>query len=521
MSTLLEKVSSFYVLEDSNPKTERRISWLIPFEIVILIATALRIYQLGAENLWIDEAFSLRDVSTDFTIAKAARPLYFWILTPFYEINQEDWFLRIPAVLFGIATTALIFHIGRMIWDTKAGTIAGLLAAVSPLYINHSQEVRMYTFLTLTAVSAMYFTIRTLQTWHFRYMLATAVCLWFSVLTQPVSILLMLPINTMILYSFLQNRRPLLPWILTQLMVIIAWLPWLSYAFQLTNYYAEQKFLTQMYRPGLIDIHILWSKFIIGEYGHNHTLLHSLVRIYAFILTVSAAVFVAIDRKRIETGLIALWLLLPTIIVLVMSATSVNTWVVRYMLFISPAFLLLVGAALSKIKSKLVLVSLCAVLLIPSAVKLFQYYTEIDRPQWRLAVQYIMDRERPQDKIAVYRHSNSIVFDHYYKGRLHWDEVLPTQFLANEEDEFEEWNEQTARKLLDTISKTGSRHWLVLARIPRGSGEYIDAVLQSDYRVLEHKKFNEVSIYLFENKAKSAALQNNDLGLSRNNGSRM
>ncbi|HOP80612.1 MAG TPA: glycosyltransferase family 39 protein, partial [Armatimonadota bacterium] len=225
MSTLLEKVSSFYVLEDSNPKTERRISWLIPFEIVILIATALRIYQLGAENLWIDEAFSLRDVSTDFTIAKAARPLYFWILTPFYEINQEDWFLRIPAVLFGIATTALIFHIGRMIWDTKAGTIAGLLAAVSPLYINHSQEVRMYTFLTLTAVSAMYFTIRTLQTWHFRYMLATAVCLWFSVLTQPVSILLMLPINTMILYSFLQNRRPLLPWILTQLMVIIAWLP--------------------------------------------------------------------------------------------------------------------------------------------------------------------------------------------------------------------------------------------------------------------------------------------------------
>lgn len=128
----------------NSKKTARLQQWL-PIALVLLLAATLRFYQLGTESLWIDEIYSIRDArSLPTNLLNNTRPLYYLLLGVWMQFGSSEAWLRGLGVIFGVGSVFLIYLLGFRLSGKATGLVAALLLSLSPLAINHSQEVRMY-----------------------------------------------------------------------------------------------------------------------------------------------------------------------------------------------------------------------------------------------------------------------------------------------------------------------------------------------------------------------------------------
>ncbi len=133
--------------------------WLF---LILLAACALRVHALGAKSLWYDE---LRQIEVaqhrlaDFPpeLAKhSARPLDYVLTHYLLRAGQQEFWLRFPAALWGILSTALMFPLARRwrIADRRTALIAAALMAAAPIGVQYSQELRPYAlYLLFTLIS--------------------------------------------------------------------------------------------------------------------------------------------------------------------------------------------------------------------------------------------------------------------------------------------------------------------------------------------------------------------------------
>ncbi|PWZ67890.1 glycosyltransferase family 39 protein, partial [Staphylococcus pseudintermedius] len=88
-----------------------------------------------------DELFSIRDAK-ELRLNVNIRPLYYILLRVWMQFGTSDAWLRGLSVLFGLGSVFLTYQLGRRLAGEKTGLLAALLLALSPLFINHAQEVR-------------------------------------------------------------------------------------------------------------------------------------------------------------------------------------------------------------------------------------------------------------------------------------------------------------------------------------------------------------------------------------------
>lgn len=135
--------------------------------ILILLATALRFYRLGWQDIWGDEAFSifLSKMSLPAVIAGAADthpPFYPLLLFLWLRLVGDSAFAtRALSVLIGILIVPLIFVFAKRVSAPRARVawFAAILSTVSPLLIYYSQETRMYELVTLLSLASIYFSL--------------------------------------------------------------------------------------------------------------------------------------------------------------------------------------------------------------------------------------------------------------------------------------------------------------------------------------------------------------------------
>ena len=65
--------------------------------------------------------------------------------------------MRFMSVFFGLIAIVFIFHLVKKWFGVKAASVATLTAAVSPMLVRYSQEMRMYTLVLLIVVMATYY----------------------------------------------------------------------------------------------------------------------------------------------------------------------------------------------------------------------------------------------------------------------------------------------------------------------------------------------------------------------------
>jgi mannosyltransferase len=124
---------------------------------VLLLAACLRLWHLGTEPVWCDEAYfwvcathpgwlpTLLHTMADDVYP----PLFFLLLHFLHYFTSSIFFLRLPGALAGVASVAVLMRLLGRFASKRAALSAGLLAALSPVLIYYCQELKMYSILAL------------------------------------------------------------------------------------------------------------------------------------------------------------------------------------------------------------------------------------------------------------------------------------------------------------------------------------------------------------------------------------
>ena len=130
---------------------------------VTAAALALRLWGLGAESLWEDELaqVSLYHLPLSYLVIAATElpqpPLDCLIGAGLHRLSlaESDWWVRLPAALFGAGGVFLLGWWVKRLAGGPAGVAAALLLAVCPLHLAMSQEARPYTLFFFFALAGV------------------------------------------------------------------------------------------------------------------------------------------------------------------------------------------------------------------------------------------------------------------------------------------------------------------------------------------------------------------------------
>jgi mannosyltransferase len=122
-----------------------------------LLAALLRLTTLSQQSFWLDEGYTERLLHMSFgqmlrTVPKTESTPYLyyavaWVWTRVFGFGEYG--LRSLSALAGIAAVPVVYLAARWLAGRRAGAIAGLLVAVSPVMVWFSQEARSYSLATL------------------------------------------------------------------------------------------------------------------------------------------------------------------------------------------------------------------------------------------------------------------------------------------------------------------------------------------------------------------------------------
>ncbi len=130
---------------------------------ITAVGFILRVWEIGAKGLWLDEAFSvwlgwkpLGELLSWLVNIDQHPPLYYTLLHFWIKIagdNPDN--VRMLSAILGTLTIPVMFLLGRRLIGTTVGLLAALILALSPFHVRFAQETRMYTTLTLNASLAL------------------------------------------------------------------------------------------------------------------------------------------------------------------------------------------------------------------------------------------------------------------------------------------------------------------------------------------------------------------------------
>ncbi|MGM5488709.1 MAG: glycosyltransferase family 39 protein [Nanobdellota archaeon] len=165
-----KKTSALPVAARRKRSDRQPLPWIVALTAIGFI---FRVFALGTQSYWIDEAFSINAALAilehgipllDSGLLYSRAPLFHYPLAGLIGLfGLTEWSTRIISVLFGTAFIPLIYHFTRRIADHKVGLTAAILWTVFTLGIAWSRQARMYMMLTFLVYLALFFFVRFLQ----------------------------------------------------------------------------------------------------------------------------------------------------------------------------------------------------------------------------------------------------------------------------------------------------------------------------------------------------------------------
>ncbi len=336
---------------------------------LILLAFGLRVYHLSAQSLWYDEAVTAQVASrglvelTRWTADDIQPPLYYYLVAGWTRLaGQGEWALRFPSVFFGVLTVPLLAVLAGRLFARRRGAggvplAAALLGALSPAYVYYAQEARMYTQLVFLGSLTGYALLRAADAreqrkargWWLAFVLAAAATLY----THYFGVFLLLAYGVCALVTWL-IRSPLLDGrpgrrlvgraALAGLAVFALYLPWLPS--MLRRYGLDRSYWQGSLKLGEALRHVAISFTAGAPETAQEGAAVGLLPWFGLALGIAVlALLLSPGGRGRSTG--RTWhvlavLALPVIAVLALASRSPK-FNARYLLMVSPAYLLLLA----------------------------------------------------------------------------------------------------------------------------------------------------------------------------------
>ncbi|MEO8423560.1 MAG: glycosyltransferase family 39 protein [Actinomycetota bacterium] len=469
---------------------------VVPVLLVVALGALLRLYRIGAQPLWLDEATSLHFArqtlgelwSWSTIVDPGNPPLYYSLLHGWLVFGNGEASLRLLSALFGVLTIPLVYALGRTIRDHRLGIVAALLFAISPFQVWYSQEARGYSLLTFGATSAMLGVAYLLRHPERSGSLRAAAWAWLAyVLGTTVALLahntaVFLPIgaNVLILgWWWTHGREPrgfLRNWLLAQLAVLCLWGSWLPAFLQQVAHGESYAWIP---RPTVGSV-------VSGAYA----LYGGVTRATPY--PVEAILVLALgglglrswkhDRRWIAFVLV-LGLAAP------LGELVVSFWrpifLTQTLIWVAVPLSLTVAAGLLSLRSRVFAVAL-VVLLACAGFGLRSYYFLHDKEAWDQVAAFVDHRVQRGDAIVFNLGFLHIPFDHYHFPPATYS-VPEIELTGGQEDPFVVLEE----------TKTRSRVWLIVSHAPPSTDAVISS-LGGAGQLVGLARFTEVDVYLFE-----------------------
>lgn len=136
--------------------------FLAVWAFVMAIALTVRLATI-TQSFWWDECLTAivclepwSDLVHMVGVTSSLRqlPLYYAIAHLFSDIYHTEWFIRLPSLLFSMATLPLLYRMVSRLTDQQTAFIAVFLLAISPMDVFCAHDARPYAMLSFGALFA-------------------------------------------------------------------------------------------------------------------------------------------------------------------------------------------------------------------------------------------------------------------------------------------------------------------------------------------------------------------------------
>jgi mannosyltransferase len=451
--------------------------------VALLVGAGMRVTNLGAESLWLDEACSIEAAHKSlagivrYTTEDVHPPLYYWVLHYWIRIaGHSEWAARLFSVLFSTLTIFLVYRLAARFFGPPTGVVAAMLLAISPMQLAAAQEARMYALLTFLSAWSMTAFARLLdeprRSAFAGYVIATAFMLYTHAYGAFV-----LGAQLLFLAGFVLRRgRTAAPAgkrvLLAQSLAFLLFLPWLPILF-FQVFRVQRAFWIPAAPPAEIG-----TTFLAYAGGP----------LLAGLLIPLAAIALVFERANRWTGLLAVWLACLVALPFALSVVSVPIFLAKYAIAGSLAFTVLAARGLTLVPRpawRLVIgVAVAALAIVPVR----EHYRTRTKDDWRQATPRLEALARSGDLVLFDQPYGRVAFDYYAKrGDL-------------DEQPFLTWREGlTTRTIVEALrvaAQGSDRVWLVLSSWDPVAPLLVEE-LQATYDVAVHLRDRGIESYLF------------------------
>jgi len=410
---------------------------------VLLIATALRLWGLGAKALWLDEVMSLR-LATQPTLGRmlaevrsydAHPPLYaicqfLWMrLAPVRWDTQEirwgadpnlrvDGFARLPSVAFGVAAVAMMILVGTRLFGRVLGLVAGGLLAMSAYAVYFSQEGRPYALVLFLSLALTYVLLRLLDAGE-----RSSPWLWLayvfigaaSLYTYVLSFLVIAGHVVIFLVCGRRSVRNITALGVALVAMGLLFLPWLP------TVQARRATLARILATGAPSPLRAWDlldaprEWLFGPLRLPGT--DVALALAALGLLVGLAF--SYSGKRQTLAILAALILVPTVLYVALPMPRVHVFESKHLIFVMPPCLLLIVGALANRAWRLVTGGMLLAVAIGNVGELSVYLSgEYQKERWWALANFIREEGRAGDIILINPAYAGYALKYHYRGGL-------------------------------------------------------------------------------------------------------
>lgn len=404
---------------------------------VCLLGFALRLYELSADSLWIDEISTatrslldlrslLRELPT-FGVG-VELPLHYIVTHIFVLLfGGSEFVLRTPALVFGVLSIPLVYGVGTLLWTRREGLVAALLVSANAYHVTYSQEARHYALLVFLALLSLFLLLKALKHNRASLWAGFALCTTLSLYTHYFAFLFLAAAATFGAAVLLINclpvahqarsvavsdsshahrvlSEPLLRFVASFALIALAYLPWLPTLQSLLRSQAG----AELAGANLVSAYLSFN--FLGEVLTAYTGMGGI----AFLLWLAIAVAGLATSGWQASALALLWMGIPFAFFFVVG--SDHALHPRYVLFILPLYLLITARGVASISRTLdrrirtasdgrigllmATSGFVVLFALTSAVSLRDHYSGL-KEDWRSAARYLADNADPGSLVLV------------------------------------------------------------------------------------------------------------------------
>jgi hypothetical protein len=452
----------------------------IALGLLILAAFALRVYRLGAQDIWGDEAFSifLSQQPLNVVIAGASDthpPFYPFLLFVWLKLaGASATATRALSALVGTLAVPLIFVFARRLTvrldapgesaRPRVAWFAAMFAAISPLLIYYSQETRMYELVAVLALASSYFALKLVahqqgskgareQRRILAPLLAFAATTALAMYTHYSAFFVIAAHNFFALLRLYHNRVALIRWLALEIALAFAYIPWIV----VQTSFLRGKASARFEEWGWSGIEIVFGKTFLA-FGAGLTVDAPLAQIAAGVFLLIAALgAIAILRAFHPSPLLALlYCSIPVGIAYVVNPIM-PFFYERYVLVALPGFIVLLAFGLDDLLhlNRRFALGIIGILILFNTFALKEYYFNdaYAKGKYGQMMGYVSANAQPGDALVLNNPLQKPLY-RYYAPR-----DLPAYYLPDGSVSLED---PQMRAQLQNVARQHSRVWLVM-----------------------------------------------------------